>query len=492
MSAVGQYHLSVKSVGRGTRSGGASNAPAAAAYRSGGVVAKAAYRSGEITVDHETGEVHDFTRKGGVVETHILAPQDAPDWTQDRSRLWNEAERAEKRVNGRIATEIEIALPKELNPDQRRELVVGFAQGIVDRHGVVADVAIHQGKDERNIHAHILFSHRELGPDGFGDLANRRTVEKGGREIGIAGIAANPRDVEGLRQEWQEHVNRAYERAGLEHRVDHRSYQRQGIDREPTAYVGPRQTNPDRARQRDWRLAHNQRVAERNQQRDVARDRAREIMQHADRDRAQQPPTPAATPAAVDRTIDRAADYQRLLELRLTAERDKAGNGRDATAEDVAKTLYPKYAKADADMWKLRHERTELNQKRTALFNELGQARDAGQDRWNHMSATRRFAHERGIWSDPAMRSQEKRHEAAQRGIQKLDGPREKLNKRIERQERKLSRMFKAVRVPAELELRERQERAIAARQELDRHYDREREEREQQQERSRDHGMER
>ncbi len=199
------------------------NATAAAAYRSGGVVEMACYRAAEATLEHATGQVHDYTRKTGVLESHLLLPEGAPDW--NRSRLWNEAERAEPRKNGRIATEIEVALPKELSRDQQRELALGFAQGIVDRYHVAADVNLHQGKHPDNVHAHMMFSHRELGPQGFGDIANRHPVEKGGRQVEVAGLVAQSRDVEPLRAEWERHVNRAYERAGHELRVDHRSYQ---------------------------------------------------------------------------------------------------------------------------------------------------------------------------------------------------------------------------------------------------------------------------
>jgi hypothetical protein len=190
----GQYRAlspSVKSVGRAGHGGGRV-VTAAAAYRSGGVVLKAAaYRSAEITIDCAPGEVFDYTRKQGVLETHILTPENVhvPSWAHDRNQLWNAAERAEPRRNGRIATEVEVALPAGLSREQNRELVLGYAQGIADRYGVVADVAIHQGKHPDNIHSHILFSHREITEHGFGDMSNRHTVEKGGREVSVAGIA---------------------------------------------------------------------------------------------------------------------------------------------------------------------------------------------------------------------------------------------------------------------------------------------------------------
>ena len=89
-------------------------------------VAGAAYRAGEALADERTGEDHDYTRRAAVDHTEILAPAAAPSWVQDRGRLWNEVETAEKRSNSRVAREIIVALPKELTPDQQRQLVRGF------------------------------------------------------------------------------------------------------------------------------------------------------------------------------------------------------------------------------------------------------------------------------------------------------------------------------------------------------------------------------
>ena len=84
---------------------------------------------------------------------------------------------------------------------------------------------------------------RWLGPDGFGDVSNARAVMKKNKkgvfkETMIYGIAANPADVIALRKEWEQHVNRAYERAGLDIRVDHRSHKERGIEQEATKHPG--------------------------------------------------------------------------------------------------------------------------------------------------------------------------------------------------------------------------------------------------------------
>jgi hypothetical protein len=239
--ASGHYHFSVANVGRG------SGAP---------VVAKAAYRSGECLYDERIQQTFDY--RGGaerVVDTWVMARENAPPWMQHapreaRQRAWNEAERADDNPKARIATELVVGLPHELTMEQRKNLLSGFVRRLVEKHGVFADVSIHTAHDDRNIHSHILLSHRELGPEGFGEIANRRTITRKHRgqvkEMTTAGIASTPADVKFLRKEWADHVNSAYQRAGLDIRVDHRSFEDRGLQLVPTIHLGARATAAER------------------------------------------------------------------------------------------------------------------------------------------------------------------------------------------------------------------------------------------------------
>ena len=101
---MASYHLSVKTI---KRSAGRS-ATAAAAYRSASLIA----------CDRE-GRMHDYTAKRGVGACFILAPDDAPDWAQDRAALWNAAEARETRSNSVTAREWELALPSEISDTER-------------------------------------------------------------------------------------------------------------------------------------------------------------------------------------------------------------------------------------------------------------------------------------------------------------------------------------------------------------------------------------
>ncbi|MDO5758913.1 MAG: MobQ family relaxase [Rhodobacterales bacterium] len=180
-----------------------------ASGRSG--TAAAAYRSAERITDRRTGLVFDYAARGGVDHTEILAPEHAPDWVSDRSELWNRAEEAETRKNSRIAREIRVALPDELSHAERVALVRDFAQTQFVARGMVADIALHapgREGDERNHHAHILLTTREMDAEGFTSK---------NRDWNAVAV------LEVWRAAWARDSNAALERAGIEERVDHRT-----------------------------------------------------------------------------------------------------------------------------------------------------------------------------------------------------------------------------------------------------------------------------
>ena len=182
-----------------------------------------AYRVAERIEDRRTGLTFDYAARGGVDHTEILAPDHAPDWVRDRSELWNRVEEAETRKNSQVAREVRVALPDELTHAERVELVREFVRSqFVDR-GMVADIALHapgREGDERNHHAHILLTTREV--DAEGSVSDGGSVPRGG-------FTTKNRDwnkvevLEGWREAWARDSNAALERAGIEDRVDHRT-----------------------------------------------------------------------------------------------------------------------------------------------------------------------------------------------------------------------------------------------------------------------------
>lgn len=170
-----------------------------------------------------------------------------PAWASDSSDFFRAADEYE-RANGTVYREIELALPRELTPDQREKLVDQFCQDTFgDRH--VYKVAIHnpaaaiEGGEQP--HAHIMFSDRQLdGHDRdratFFKRANSKEPEKGGaKKAEIWNGIDRGKHVEALRENWAKAVNMAYEQANRPERVDHRSLAEQGIDRPPEPHLGP-------------------------------------------------------------------------------------------------------------------------------------------------------------------------------------------------------------------------------------------------------------
>jgi hypothetical protein len=179
--------------------------------------AAAAYRVAERIEDRRTGLTFDYAARGGVDHTEILAPDHAPDWVRDRSELWNRVEESETRKNSQVAREVRVALPDELTHAQRVALVRDYAQAqFVDR-GMVADIALHapgREGDERNHHAHILLTTREIDAEGSVPGGGFTTKNRDWNKVEV---------LEGWREAWARDSNAALERAGLEDRVDHRT-----------------------------------------------------------------------------------------------------------------------------------------------------------------------------------------------------------------------------------------------------------------------------
>lgn len=214
------YHFSVKNISRGDG-------------RS--AVAAAAYRSGEKLLDERQGKEQDYTKKQGVEFSKIYTPDCFyADFTKDRQSLWNTVEQTEKRKDASLAREFEIAFPHELNRPQRQRMLDQLCNEIAERHGVIVDAAIHaphtdSGSDERNYHAHILFTSRDV------DFKTQHFAAKKNRDFNKEN---SKETVKYWRERFAQIVNHHLERAGHDARVDHQSYQEQGSDLEATQHEG--------------------------------------------------------------------------------------------------------------------------------------------------------------------------------------------------------------------------------------------------------------
>ncbi len=218
------YHLSTKPV---SRSSGRS------------AVASAAYRCAVLLVNQRDGLVHDFTRKEGVEHIEIVLPDGlSADWALDRSTLWNAAEFAEKRKDARVAREFEIALPHELSPQGRLKAARAFARDLANRYGAAVDFAIHSPSehgDDRNYHAHVLMTTRQVGRTGLGE---KTCLEHKNARLLANGMATTDMQLRDIRQAWEGIANRQLQREGLDVRIDHRSHIERGLELSPTEHMG--------------------------------------------------------------------------------------------------------------------------------------------------------------------------------------------------------------------------------------------------------------
>lgn len=215
MPTASWYHCSVKPI---SRSSGRT------------AVASAAYRAGTRLHDEQLGKTYDYTRRHGVETAFIVAPEHSPEWAYNLERLWNEAQAKDNRKNSCLARECELALPSSLDATDREALAREFAHHLVERYGVAVSIALHEPSrygDERNYHAHILFTTRRMDANGLG----AKTRELDDRHTG-------PQEIIHLREYTASLINDYLETAGVEERVDHRSFEERGVMQEPTHHLG--------------------------------------------------------------------------------------------------------------------------------------------------------------------------------------------------------------------------------------------------------------
>ena len=274
------YHLEAKMVSRG-------------AGRS--AVAASAYLSCSRMLNDYDGVQHDYTRKQGLAWQAVFLPPMAPPEWQDREKLWNAVEEAEKTKDSRLAREFVAALPIELSRQQQIALLQKFVREQFVAEGMCADVAVHD-TDGHNPHAHILLTVRPLTETGAWQYKTEKEYlcVKGGEERGFTAAEFNSAQAEGWEKQYQykvdkkkvymapsqaekcgyervskypkstkygrqnpisarwnseEHLlvwreawataaNRCLELAGHAERIDHRSHAARGLEERPTVHEG--------------------------------------------------------------------------------------------------------------------------------------------------------------------------------------------------------------------------------------------------------------
>ena len=218
-------------------------------------VASAAYRSGEKITNEWDGMTHDYTRKGGVICSDILLPSHAPPEYADRQTLWNAVEKAERGKNAQLAYSFDIALQNEFSLEENIALARQFLLENFVSRGMTVDVAFHEKETEEggtpNPHFHFLCPIRPMNPDGTWGFKQHRVYrldEDGNRIRDQNGKFlfdavpttdwGDPETLEQWRKAWADVCNAKFVEKGLDIRIDHRSYERQGLDLLPTVHEG--------------------------------------------------------------------------------------------------------------------------------------------------------------------------------------------------------------------------------------------------------------
>ncbi|MBO9136745.1 Ti-type conjugative transfer relaxase TraA (plasmid) [Rhizobium sp. B230/85] len=215
-------------------------------------VLSAAYRHcAKMEYEREARTI-DYTLKQGLLHEEFVLPADAPKWARamiaDRSvsgaveAFWNKVETFEKRSDAQLARDLTIALPLELTPEQNIALVRDFVERHILAKGMVADWVYHDNPG--NPHIHLMTTLRPLTEDGFGAKKVAVIGEDGqplrtnSGKIVYELWAGSTDDFNKLRDGWFERQNHHLALGGIDLRIDGRSYEKQGIELEPTIHLG--------------------------------------------------------------------------------------------------------------------------------------------------------------------------------------------------------------------------------------------------------------
>ena len=161
----------------------------------------------------------------------------APPEFADRSTLWNSVEQIEKASDAQLAREIEVALPVELSRAEQLALVRSYVRDNFVAAGMCADFALHD-KDDGNPHAHIMLTIRPLREDGKWGAKCRKVYD----------LDSQGNRIPDGKGGWKNHREDTtdWNNRDRPERIDHRSYERQGIEKIPSIHMGPAASQMER------------------------------------------------------------------------------------------------------------------------------------------------------------------------------------------------------------------------------------------------------
>jgi ATP-dependent exoDNAse (exonuclease V) alpha subunit len=207
------------------------------------------YIGGEKTYDERSLRSYDWEYRQDILDKGIIAPEDAPDWAKTMAAgqnlhefgkfLEDEEDRYLERyhhakgtayitdLKSRAVTDfrVQLDLPIELNREQAIALAREYVREAYARSGMMVAYAVHW--DPHNPHLHVFGSTRKLTAKGFGSRL-KAFNRYGERE----------EELVRFRETYARIANRHLVEAGFTARLDHRSYEEQGIGLVPTVHEG--------------------------------------------------------------------------------------------------------------------------------------------------------------------------------------------------------------------------------------------------------------
>ena len=218
------------------------------------VIAKAAYNARDKLQDEYYGKTHDYSKKEDLVFSKIFLPEHIPKKFSNREYLWNSVEKIEKSKNSQLARNLLFTLPRELNEQDRIKLISEFIEENFTSKGMIADCNIHNpmaSDHEEQPHAHILLTLREIDEKGNWKPKCRKEyiLDENGEKVKLKNgnyktrkidtVDWNEQDkAEQWRKSWADVTNKYLGENSIQEKVDHRSYERQGIEQIPTIHLG--------------------------------------------------------------------------------------------------------------------------------------------------------------------------------------------------------------------------------------------------------------
>lgn len=231
------YHCSIKTISRG---------------KGQAVLASLAYRIGQNLTCERYGKTFKYqNRQNSIEHVDLFLPRSTTDLTfYNHENLWNKVEARETKSNSQLAREIVVAIPSELSEIERIQLVQKQCQWLVDKYNVAVSVALHKPNDieQKNYHAHIMFTTRELKNNEFGEK-----------------IEFKKEQVKELRKVWEVLANKALEQ--YETSIDCRSHSDAQNPKIPTRHEGYFLKNLSEEQREEFDIVqHNKRAKQQHKQ----------------------------------------------------------------------------------------------------------------------------------------------------------------------------------------------------------------------------------